>query len=50
MSVGMLFGPDDLLLSKERLQERLCVATVNVGTLRGRASEVVELHQGSSQH
>ena len=27
---------------QERLQERLRVATVNVGTLRGRASEVVE--------
>ena len=30
------------LPDQERLQERLRVATVNVGTLRGRASEVVE--------
>ena len=29
------------LPDQERLQERLRVATVNVGTLRGRASEVV---------
>ena len=30
------------LPDQERLQERLRVATVNVGTLRGRASEVAE--------
>ena len=34
------------LPDQERLQERLHVATVNVGTLRGRASEVVETVSG----